>query len=291
MSFFDTLRQKAPFLDKLADTFTPTLTRDEKFRLKYKLPANENILDDTNAEVSFATPNGNGKEHSDMNNKGRKTAYVFSGRLFLTPHFLVFRDAFDHSSCVLILNISTIKRVERSPSESYEFALLVTLYSGAKVLIQFIGIRYRSEQFCNKLKSNLKQNIPNAKALTAFLETSYSEFLIAKNIQGKKDITVPRAGLGQHFKYPGSPTMAKEKAKLRLWFDYFRQNGRNLAVVQTPMFRKLIRIGVPNRMRGEIWELCSGAMYLRYANVGEYEKILNDNAGKTSQAMMKSKRI
>lgn len=286
MSFFDSLRQKAPFLDKLADSFTPTLTRDEKFRLKYKLPASENILEDINAEVSFATSIKDGKGHSNrVNSKGRKTAYVYSGRLFLTPHFLVFRDAFDHSSCILIMNISTIKRVERSPSESYEFALLVTLYTGAKVLIQFIGIRYRSEQFCDKLKLNLRENIPNAKNLPAFLETSYSEFLIAKNILGKKDITVPRAGLGQHFKYPGNPTMAKEKAKLRLWFDYFRENGRNLAVVQTPMFRKLIRIGVPNRMRGEIWELCSGAMYIRYANSGEYERILNENAGKTSQAI------
>ncbi|CAI7132126.1 BEM_collapsed_G0021890.mRNA.1.CDS.1 [Saccharomyces cerevisiae] len=180
------------------------------------------------------------------------------GDCFLTPHFLVFRDAFDHSSCVLILNISTIKRVERSPSESYEFALLVTLYTGAKVLIQFIGIRYRSEQFCDKLKLNLKENIPNAKTLPAFLETSYSEFLIAK-------------------KY-------SRKAKLRLWFDYFRENGRNLAVVQTPMFRKLIRIGVPNRMRGEIWELCSGAMYM-LCKFWEYERILNENAGKTSQAI------
>ncbi|CAI6521698.1 AIS_HP2_G0019820.mRNA.1.CDS.1 [Saccharomyces cerevisiae] len=286
MSFFDSLRQKAPFLDKLADSFAPTLTRDQKFRLKYKLPASENILEDTNAEVSFATSNGDGNKHSDMvSNKGRKTAYVYSGRLFLTPHFLVFRDAFDHSSCILILNISTIKRVERSPSESYEFALLVTLYTEAKVLIQFIGIRYRSEQFCSQLKSNLKENIPNAKNLPAFLETSYSEFLIAKNILGKKDIAVPRAGLGQHFKYPGNHTLAKEKAKLRLWFDYFKENGRNLAVVQTHMFRKLVRIGIPNRMRGEIWELCSGAMYMRYANAGEYEKILNDNTGKTSQAI------
>ena len=66
MSFFDSLRQKAPFLDKLADSFTPTLTRDEKFRLKYKLPANENILEDTNAEVSFATSIKDGKGHSGL---------------------------------------------------------------------------------------------------------------------------------------------------------------------------------------------------------------------------------
>ena len=37
MSFFDSLRQKAPFLDKLADSFTPTLTRDEKLEFLQSL--------------------------------------------------------------------------------------------------------------------------------------------------------------------------------------------------------------------------------------------------------------
>lgn len=286
MSFFDSIRQKAPFLDKLAENFTPSLTRDEKFRLEYRLPADEHIIDDTNADLSFISAHG-----SARGQKGQRTtteqamAYVYSGRFFLTPHYLVFRDAFDRSSCVMVVNLSTIKRVERAASTAYAFSLIVTLYSGTQILIQFIGLRYRSEQFCDQLKKRLRENIPNARQLPTFLTTCYSEFLLRKNILGAKDIPAPGAGLGQIFKFPGNPTVEKEKARLRLWFNYFKENGENLAIVKNHDFQKLIRIGVPNRMRGEIWELCSGSMYLRQANPGFYERILKENAGKASQAV------
>ena len=89
----------------------------------------------------------------------------------MTPHFLVFKDSFDSKFCEIIVNISTIKKVERSPSTTYAFALVVTLYSGSQVIIQFIGLRYRSEQFCEQLKDNLRKNIPRAKELAGFLST------------------------------------------------------------------------------------------------------------------------
>ncbi|CCF60517.1 hypothetical protein KAFR_0K01630 [Kazachstania africana CBS 2517] len=287
MSFFSSLREKTKILDRITESFTPSLTRDEKFKLQYKLPSEEAILDDANADISFISANNAVYDESKKQNglKGEPVAYIFSGKLYLTSHYLVFKDAFDESSCVLILNISTIKRVERSPSASYSFALMVTLYSSSQLLIQFIGLRYKSEQFCELLKQKLRENIPNAKKLDKFLATCYSEFLISKNVLRRKDILAPRAGLGQHYKYPAHPEMAKEKAKLRLWFEYFKENGENLAIMKNPKFTKLVRIGVPSRMRGEIWELCSGALYLRYAFQGEYERILEENKGKTSQAI------
>lgn len=286
MSFFDSIRQKAPFLDKLAENFTPSLTRDEKFRSEYRLPAEEHIIDDTNADLSFISTFGAARGQKNQRTiEQQAMAYVYSGRFFLTPHYLVFRDAFDRSSCVMIVNLSTIKRVERAPSTAYAFSLIVTLYSGTQILIQFIGLRYRSEQFCDQLKKRLRENIPNARELPEFLSTCYSEFLLNKNLLGAKDLAAPGAGLGQIFKFPGNPTLEKEKARLRLWFNYFKENGENLAIVKNHEFQKLIRIGVPNRMRGEIWELCSGSMYLRQANPGVYQTILKENAGKVSQAV------
>lgn len=286
MSFFEGLRQKAPFLDKIAESFTPSMTRDEQFRAQYKLPEDEYIIDDTSADVSFISAFGSTKSMRDKGAKGEQAmAYVFSGKFFLTPHYLVFRDSFDHSSCVMVVNLSTIKRVERAPSTAYAFSLIITLYSGTQILIQFIGLRFRSEQFCDQLKKRLKENIQRAKQLPEFLSTCYSEFLLRKNILSAKDVTAPSAGLGQQFKFPGNPTVAKEKARLVLWFNYFKENGQNLAIVKNHDFQKLIRIGVPNRLRGEIWELCSGSMYLRQANPGVYERILKENASKVSQAV------
>ncbi len=59
-------------------------------------------------------------------------------------------------------------------------------------------------------------------------------------------------------------------------------NGRNLTLVRFPYFYKLVRVGLPNKLRGEIWELCSGAMFLRFVNGGMYEKLQKDYAGKVS---------
>ncbi|CAL9737548.1 GTPase-activating protein GYP2 [Monosporozyma servazzii] len=290
MSFFSALRQKATFIDKISESFGTTITRDEKFKLEYKLPPGENIQDDTNADVSFVSiyDSNNKRKQSIINGKHsaqEKVAYVFSGRLYMTPHFLVFKDSFDSKSCEIIVNISTIKKVERSPSTTYAFALVVTLYSGSQVIIQFVGLRYRSEQFCEQLKDNLRKNIPRAKELAGFLSTCYSEFIINKNVLKITDIHPPKAGLGQSFKYPGTIDVIKEKKKLKLWFDYFKLNGENLAIMKTPLFYKLVRIGLPNRMRGELWDLCSGGMYLRHANEGVYQMIMKENEGKTSQAI------
>lgn len=290
MSFFNTLRQKTSFIDKITESFGTTISRDEKFKLAYKLPQNENIQDDANADMSFVSiydTNGNNKHSGiDLQHSNReKVAYVFSGKIYLTRHYLVFKDTLDGKSCEMVLNISTIKKMERSPSPTYAFALVMTLYSGSKVIIQFIGLRYRSEQFCEQLKKNLKDNIPKAKLLSEFLDTCYSEFIINKNVLRIANVYPPKAGLGQTFKYPGTIDLVKEKRKLKMWFDYFKLNGQNIAIVKNPTFQKLVRIGLPNRIRGEIWDLCSGAMYLRYANDGIYNQILKDYHGKKSQAI------
>src|SRR2546423_5786496 len=72
---------------------------------------------------------------------------------------------------------------------------------------------------------------------------------------------------------------------MRLWGEYLRENGHALTLVQFPTYHKLIRVGLPNRLRGEIWELSSGALYLRWANRGLYQDLLQQNKGAESGAL------
>jgi len=72
---------------------------------------------------------------------------------------------------------------------------------------------------------------------------------------------------------------------MRLWGEYLRENGHALTLIRFPTFHKLIRVGLPNRLRGEIWELSSGAMYLRWANRGLYQSLLEQNKGAESPAL------
>jgi hypothetical protein len=64
------------------------------------------------------------------------------------------------------------------------------------------------------------------------------------------------------------------------------ENGRNLTIGRRPfIFSKLVRIGLPNSLRGEMWEICSGSIYLRFANQGVYDSILETHKDDVSLAM------
>lgn len=59
-------------------------------------------------------------------------------------------------------------------------------------------------------------------------------------------------------------------------------HGKNLTLMRYPQCTRLVQVGLPNRLRGEMWETLSGSQYLRFANPGEYQRILEDNEGRTS---------
>ena len=66
---------------------------------------------------------------------------------------------------------------------------------------------------------------------------------------------------------------------------YYKTHGRNVSLVKQPEFYKLIRVGLPNRLRGEIWELTCGSMYLRLQNPTLYSSLLQEYQGQNSLAI------
>ncbi|KAI9244243.1 rab-GTPase-TBC domain-containing protein [Sporodiniella umbellata] len=53
-------------------------------------------------------------------------------------------------------------------------------------------------------------------------------------------------------------------------------------MIRLSTFGKLVRVGLPNSLRGEMWEATSGAIYLRFANQGVYQEILKTYQGQKS---------
>ena len=49
-----------------------------------------------------------------------------------------------------------------------------------------------------------------------------------------------------------------------------------------PQCTRLVQVGLPNRLRGEMWEVLSGSIYLRFGHPGEFTRILESNKGRTS---------
>ncbi|KAE8368565.1 rab-GTPase-TBC domain-containing protein [Aspergillus caelatus] len=201
------------------------------------------------------------------------------------------------------LPLCCIRRVERLNSLSHVFSLALTTWNGAlgkqqspnfipqRFTIQLVGSRQACERFCDGLKKGLRESMKEIENLRVVVNDCYSEYLLsgakskAQDGDNAEMRQPPDAGLGMIFRYPGDARKLRDRSKMRLWGEYFRENGRNATLIRQPTYHKLIRVGLPNRLRGEIWELSSGSLYLRLRSPNLYTETLSKFSGRESLAI------
>ncbi|RKP34666.1 rab-GTPase-TBC domain-containing protein, partial [Dimargaris cristalligena] len=199
---------------------------------------------------------------------------TYHGTVYISTSFLAFESS-DYKGCRFAIPLLAIRRVERNASTDPlrpGFYLAVTLWH--KMVLQF-RIR-RSQEVCDHwcvlLRDQLKEFLPLMGQLRPFLRQCPSEAVLLNKLDQFK-----ARCLGHTFGYPGLIKPQRERAKLRFWKEYLETHGRNLTTVCLAEFNRLVRIGLPNELRGEIWELCAGSLYLRFFHTGEYEALLQAN--------------
>ncbi|PSK58635.1 hypothetical protein B9Z65_6650 [Elsinoe australis] len=237
-----------------------------------------------------------------------------AGNGFTLPLSAVRRVERLHSqSYMFALSISTWNGYP-APTETNAKALSSqggkTAPAAPKLVIQLAGSRQQCERFCDGLKKGLREGMREVENMRRVVSECYSEYMLAaearrrekaqKEKEGEGDektsegaetkdtadeLKPPDAGLGMMFKYPGDPRKLRDKGKMRLWYEYLKENGRNVTLVRQPDLPRLIRIGLPNRLRGEIWELMSGAFYLRLQKPKQYQETLAKHHGQPSLAI------
>lgn len=241
---------------------------------------------DINAVLSMGTP---GEEDS------------YAGKLHIMHPYLCFASL-DRKSVRFTIPLSTIRRVERLNARAGIYALSLTTWHGMKIIVQLTSLRPTADLFCALLRDSLKLELQRGqmKLVKSFAKTCYSERLITSGStapdneredgslipEEKEDgtTTAPtfHGGLGLKFKFPGDPRKLREASKIKLWTAYLKTHGRNLTLMRYPQCTRLVQVGLPNRLRGEMWETLSGSIYLRFANPGYYDRILEEHKGKTS---------
>ncbi|KAF8554319.1 TBC-domain-containing protein [Imleria badia] len=251
---------------------------------KYTAPEAERM--DINAVLSFGE---DGVEDS------------YAGKLHLIQPYLAF-SSLDRKSVRFTLPLSTVRRVERLNARAGVYALSLSTWHGMKIIIQLTSLRPTADAFCTLLREALKAELQRGqmKAVKGFVKTCYSEALvsttssvadneredgslIAEAKEGSPSSEVDfHGGLGLRFRFPGDPKKLREASKIKLWTTYLRTHGRNLTLLRYPQCTRLVQVGLPNRLRGEIWETLSGSLYLRYTYPGLYDQLVEDIKGKQS---------
>ncbi|KAE9405257.1 TBC-domain-containing protein [Gymnopus androsaceus JB14] len=218
----------------------------------------------------------------------------YAGKLYLMAPYLAF-SSLDKKSVRFTLPLSTVRRVERLNARAGIYALSLALWHGGKIIVQLTSLRPTADLFCALLRDALKIELQRGrmKSVKGFVKTCYSEVLITTSapVPGdeKDEPSASEAsessyhgGLGLRFKFPGDPKKLREASKIKLWTTYLKTHGRNLTLLRYPQCTRLVQVGLPNRLRGEMWETLSGSLFLRYSNPGLYEEMLEQNKGRTT---------
>ncbi|CAD6444257.1 c823bce8-eacf-40b2-b3f3-2d8eb4610979 [Sclerotinia trifoliorum] len=291
------------------------------FRNQFRLPDSQTPLQEITAELTIAPPNQYSPNATQgEKDKDRDRGFHYAGKLHLSEAYLCFSTqptSFLQTASTGIssgfngqthgagpggngftLPLCAIRRVERLHSQSYQFALAITTWNGIantpgkdgskqpsyqqKITVNLAGTRQTCERFCDGLKKGLKSGVGDVAKMKRVVAECYSEYLLqGDNRTGE----IPDAGLGMLFRYPGDVRKLRDKSKMRLWGEYLRENGRNVTLIRQPTFHKLIRVGLPNRLRGEIWEQTSGSLFLRLENPTLYTDTLAKFEGRESLAI------
>ncbi|KAK5990996.1 Putative GTPase-activating protein [Cladobotryum mycophilum] len=287
------------------------------FQNQFRLPDSQTPLYEINAELTIPPSN---VTHGE---KDHERGWHYAGKLHLSEAYMCFSTtptSFAQSASTSTSSAFTgqtngsgpsgsgftfplcaIRRVERLNSQNFQFALAITTWNSLlsdsnknkdsnskdareqRITIHLAGTRQACERFCDGLKRGLRAGVGNVGKLRKVVAECYSEHLLRTDDKGSS--TPPDAGLGMMFRYPGDPKKLRDRAKMRLWAEYLRDNGRNSTLIRQPTFHKLIRVGLPNRLRGEIWELTSGSIYLRLETPTLYSDTLAKFEGQESLAI------
>ncbi|KAI1335315.1 TBC-domain-containing protein [Xylariaceae sp. FL0016] len=294
-------------------------SKSSLFQNQFRLPLSQTPLYEIPAELTIPPSN------ITQGDKDRDRGWHYAGKLHLSEAYMCFSTtptSFVQSASTSTASAFTgqthgagpsgngftfplcaIRRVERLNSQNFQFSLAITTWNGItqdmvkdkealkekkdfreqRITIQLAGGRQACERFCDGLKKGLRNAVGHVGKLKKVVGECYSEYLLRP--EEKKNASAPDAGLGMVFRYPGDPKKLRDRAKMRLWAEYLRDNGRNATLIRQPTFHKLIRVGLPNRLRGEMWELTSGSLYLRLEDPNLYTNTLAKFEGKESLAI------
>ncbi|RCI08737.1 hypothetical protein L249_4745 [Ophiocordyceps polyrhachis-furcata BCC 54312] len=269
------------------------------FQSQFRLPASQTPLCEINAELTIPPSNATRGD--------RDRGWHYAGKLHLSEAYMCFSTtptSFLQSASTSNSSAFTGQTHGAGPSGNGftfpSFALAITTWNGLltdekdgnppdghtreqRITLHLAGSRLACEKFCDGLKRGLRAGVGSVNKLRGVVAECYSEHLLRPD--DRKAASPPDAGLGMLFRYPGDPKKLRDRAKMRLWAEYLRDNGRNVTLIRQPTFHKLIRVGLPNRLRGEIWELTSGSLYLRLENPTLYADTLDKFRGQESLAI------
>nr|XP_020441061.1 TBC1 domain family member 9B isoform X2 [Monopterus albus] len=220
------------------------------------------------------------------------------GQLFISNNYICFNSRED-DLCQLIIPLREVSIVEKADSSS---VLPCPVSISTKNKMNFLFANLKDRDFLVQRISDFLQRTPDSSwgdtSPLSLIGHSASSGVPSSLSAGSESVH-----RGRHY-HPGLPTASwgllqlyhqdaqedlgpkamKEKMKEEAWNIHFSEFGRGVCMYRTSRTRELILNGIPERLRGELWLLFSGAQNEMATHPGYYGDLVEQAMGLCSLA-------
>ncbi|XP_077428771.1 TBC1 domain family member 9B isoform X2 [Vanacampus margaritifer] len=253
--------------------------KNERYRSTFRLTQDERL--DGHTDCTLWTPFA--KMH-------------VAGQLFISNNYICFRSR-EEDLCQLIIPLREVSIVEKADSSS---VLPCPVSISTKSKINFLFANLKDRDFLVQRISDFLQRTPDSSwgDVSPLAAVEVSKVVILSRQQTSSSVsrerlyhpdvpTATQALLQLYHKDaprdPG-PKAMKEKMKEEAWNIHFSEFGRGVCMYRTSKTRELVLGGIPERLRGELWLLFSGAQNQMSMHAGYYGELVEQAAGSCSLA-------
>ncbi|XP_067109543.1 TBC1 domain family member 8 [Osmerus mordax] len=224
-----------------------------------------------------------------------------AGTLYCTDSYLAFASR-EEGLCSLLIPLSEVISIEKAESTaSLPDPVIVSVRSkkafqlidlqGRAVLVDSLTTRHRALQWKYAMfrsKGNSKRALSSpAPYYTFYYDTMYSD---GEEIEDKalRHSLNQEALIAFHNAQPDSESSNNkatvEQVKERLWEDHFSEYGRGVHMFRTEKIQKLVAMGIPESLRGELWMTFSDASSELAAHPDYYSRLVQESSGRNNLA-------
>ncbi|GAA6225238.1 TBC1 domain family member 8 [Lates japonicus] len=222
-----------------------------------------------------------------------------AGTLYTTDSYLCFSSR-EEGNCTLLIPLSEVLSIEKAENTSLlpnpvivsirtkKAFQLIELHDRDE-LVESLNSRLRSLQWKQSMFRSRKDGKRSMRSptpyYTFYYDTGYSDEEDIEEQVLRNTVNSEALMTAFHQNQPGTNgNKSMEQVKERLWEDHFSEFGCGVHMFRTEKIQRLVAMGIPESLRGELWMTLSDASSELESHQGYYTSLVQKSMGHSNLA-------
>ncbi|XP_051261113.1 TBC1 domain family member 8 [Dicentrarchus labrax] len=222
-----------------------------------------------------------------------------AGTLYTTDSYLCFSSR-EEGNCILLIPLSEVLSIEKAESTSLlpnpvivsvrtKKAFQLIELQDRDELVENLNSRLRSLQWKQSMFRSRKDGKRSMSSptpyYTFYYDTGFSDEEEIEEQVLRNTVNSEALMTAFHQNQPGTNgSKSMEQVKERRWEDHFTEFGRGVHMFRTEKIQRLVAMGIPESLRGELWMTLSDASSELESHQGYYTGLVQKSMGHSSLA-------